>query len=184
MQKLRNNDLRERAEKMLAARPPFSLTGNPNNWDDSRLLHELEVYQIELELQNEALVEALCVASLAQEKTEALYDLAPVGFFGLNEERFILEANKRGASMLGLEAPQAIGRHLGAYIAEESLNAWEAVFNAASGANAEAECYPALLIRRGTSGSPIYVQAIARKITDPDTGGSTIQMVWMEVSGR
>jgi hypothetical protein len=174
-----SNALRDRAEKMIASRPHFSLTAERQG--EARLLHEVEVYQIELELQNDALIEALCAASLAQEKTEALYDLAPVGFFNLNEDRLILEANKRGTSMLGLTDAQAVGRHLSAYIAGESLNVWEAIFQGLSFDDEQRSSEP-LVINRGAHHLPIYAHAIARKIADPDTGGATTQMIWMDVS--
>jgi hypothetical protein len=84
--------------------------------------------------------------------------------------------------MLGLVDSQAIGRHLGAYIAEESLKDWETVFHATAGESAERRSSHPLVIRRGAPHLPIYAHAIARKITDPETSGITTQMIWMDVS--
>jgi hypothetical protein len=50
MQGHHSHELRERAEKLLASRPALSLTANLPGRNESRLIHELEVYQIELEL--------------------------------------------------------------------------------------------------------------------------------------
>ncbi len=47
--------------------------------DMLKLIHELEVHQIELELQNEELIQANQRANEATEKYEELYDFAPSG---------------------------------------------------------------------------------------------------------
>jgi hypothetical protein len=47
--------------------------------DVKKLLHELQVHQIELEMQNEELREANETAETALKKYTILYDFAPVG---------------------------------------------------------------------------------------------------------
>ena len=66
------------------------------------LIQELHTHQIELELQNEEL--RIAQESLAEEhaKYVALYDFAPVGYFTLNDEGVILDANLTGAELLGV----------------------------------------------------------------------------------
>jgi hypothetical protein len=64
--------------------------------DMLKLIHELEVHQIELELQNEELVLANVKARAATEKYEELYDFAPTGYFTVSQEGKILEMNLRG----------------------------------------------------------------------------------------
>ncbi|GEM_PF-1700229 len=66
-----------------------------------KLLHELEVHQIELEMQNEELMAARQAARLALEHYEDLYDFAPLGYFSLSEAGDILEANLAGSQILG-----------------------------------------------------------------------------------
>ena len=93
--------LRWRAEERAAvsgAETPGTLSPE----EARRVLHELRVHQIELEMQNESL-------RLAQEELEAsreryfdLYDLAPVGYLTLNEQGLILEANLTAAKLLGV----------------------------------------------------------------------------------
>ncbi len=67
-----------------------------------KLVHELEVYQIELELQNEELFIAKeKAAEKAIEKYAELYDFAPSAYFTLNSTGDIVELNLCGSQMLG-----------------------------------------------------------------------------------
>jgi PAS domain S-box-containing protein len=72
--------------------------------DTVKLIHELEVHHIELEMQNEELAKAkIHAAELATQKYDELYDFAPSGFFTLSKEGQILELNLCGSKMLGKE---------------------------------------------------------------------------------
>lgn len=64
------------------------------------LLHELQVHQVELEMQNEELQQAKAEAEDALNKYSDLYDFAPVGYLTLNENGKILESNLAAATML------------------------------------------------------------------------------------
>ena len=84
-----------------------------------RILHELRVHQIELEIQNMEL-------RLAYEELDAvragyfdLYDMAPVGYFTISEEGLILEANLTAATLLCLERGAMIKQPISRFILEE-----------------------------------------------------------------
>src|SRR5437773_12047653 len=77
-----------------------------------RTLHELEVHQIELEMQNSDLQKARDDLEAALEKYTDLYDFAPVGYFSIDESGVILEANLSGAALLGVERSRLINRRL------------------------------------------------------------------------
>lgn len=105
------NLLREKAEeklnkqhtvkaKKLTARSASSLSKG-SDADAAKLLHELEVYQIELEMQNDELRSAREKAETATEKYTAIYDFAYTGFFTLNSDCNIWELNFSAAKMLG-----------------------------------------------------------------------------------
>lgn len=92
--------LRLKAEEKLSGKQKKSHDPVIEN-DTKRLLHELQVHQIELEMQNEELVQANQTAEMALKKYTMLYDLAPMGYFTLDFEGRISELNFTGAEMLG-----------------------------------------------------------------------------------
>ena len=74
--------LRERAEKQIkeSARVPKALPRD----DILELIHELEVHQVELELQNEELRRSQSEIEVSRKKYFDLYDLAPIGYVTLD----------------------------------------------------------------------------------------------------
>ncbi|MEI6173141.1 MAG: PAS domain S-box protein [Bacteroidota bacterium] len=70
----------------------------------AKLTHELQVYQVELETQNDELKRANeQIAKAANDKYAELYDFSPSGYFTLSKEGKILELNLCGGAMLGGE---------------------------------------------------------------------------------
>jgi PAS domain S-box-containing protein len=78
--------------------------------DAARVLHELEVHQIELELQNVDLQKARKELEAALEKYTDLYDFAPVGYCSIDDSGVILEANLKAAALLGVERSRLVSR--------------------------------------------------------------------------
>ncbi len=89
-------------------------------YDEKRLMHELQVHQIELEMQNEELRRANETAETALRKYTMLHDFAPMGYFTLDAEAKIEELNFTGAEMLGDRRFSLIGSNFKYYISEES----------------------------------------------------------------
>ena len=71
-----------------------------------RLVHQLRVHQVELDLQNQELIRLNHEAEAAKRLYSDLYDFAPVGYFTLDGAGTILRCNHRGAALLG--APRAL----------------------------------------------------------------------------
>lgn len=73
-----------------------------------KLVHELQVHQIELEMQNEQLRETELRAKADAERYRTLYDFFPGGYLTLDREGTIIELSLTGAKMLGTERANLI----------------------------------------------------------------------------
>ncbi len=103
------DELRRHAEERLLAK--IAETHLPRTKEETqRLVHELEVHQIELEMQNAALRQARDEAEQIMEKYSDLYDFAPVSYFTLDRDGVIREVNLTGASLIGVERARLLGR--------------------------------------------------------------------------
>ena len=92
------------------------------------LLYELQVHQIELEMQNEALRQAKADLEDARDRYVDLYDFAPVGYLTLTPEGMISEINLTGATLLGMERKNLLHRHFNSFIVSEEHAHWNRHF--------------------------------------------------------
>jgi PAS domain S-box-containing protein len=93
------------------------ITRTVGQQDYQRLVHELQVHQIELEMQNEELRDAQGQLGESLAKYSDLYDFSPVGYVTSNREGLILEANLTFAGQLGIERGRLIDTPLWFYAA-------------------------------------------------------------------
>ena len=93
--------------------------------DMPRLLHELEVHQIELEMQNEELRAARGELETIAHLYEDLYEFSPVGYVTLDRAGVIRAINLTGAGLLRVERGQLIGRRLHGFLADSALRGLE-----------------------------------------------------------
>jgi PAS domain S-box-containing protein len=114
--------LRKRAEGLLIKKGKGPSRGSPE--DPRKLVHELSVHQIELELQNEELRHAQAVIEESRSQYVDLYDFAPVGYFTLTASGEIRDVNLQGARMLGEEKARLRGDNLARFVASDSLTAF------------------------------------------------------------
>jgi len=77
--------------------------------DRDALLHDLEVHQVELELQNHELREAHSALEATRHRFEELYDFAPVAYYTFDARGFIQEVNLTGATMVGRDRAKLVG---------------------------------------------------------------------------
>ena len=118
--------LRQQAEKIAQDKPGRVVEnlGALSPADAQRVLHDLQVHRIELELQNEELRRAQDALEASRARYFDLYDLAPVGYFTLNEGGLILEANLTGANLLGVARRALVNQPLGRFVVSDDADAY------------------------------------------------------------
>ena len=105
-----------------------ALGSNPSDMEDisvpspeevQRLVHDLRVHQIELDMQNEDLRQAQVNLEELKNKYLDLYDFAPVGYVTVNEKGLILEANLTAVRLLGVERQRLIEKPFSRFVCKE-----------------------------------------------------------------
>ena len=125
-----DTELRRRAEERLLAKKAGS-SSTQGEEEAQRLVHELAVHQIELEMQNEELRQARDDQEKVLEKYTDLYDYAPVGYCTLDRDGIIREINFTGAVLLGNERSRLIGYSFAQYVSGECRQAFSAFIGTA-----------------------------------------------------
>jgi two-component system sensor histidine kinase/response regulator len=121
--------------------------------DVRALVHELQVHQIELEMQNDELQRAHATAQGASEKYCDLFDFAPVGYFLWDREARILEVNLAGAALLGLDRKALIQKRFGQFVAMDNRPAFANFCKRVLATDSKQTCEVKLL----KDGQPVYV---------------------------
>ena len=85
---------------------------------ETRLLHELQVHQVELALQNEELQQVRDALEAEVARYTELYDFAPVGYVTLKRSGTIRQANLAGAGLLGVDRGRLAGRRFAEFLAD------------------------------------------------------------------
>jgi len=115
--------LRDEASRRLRERSADQPAPPPSN-----VLHELQVHQIELEMQNEELRRAQVALEEARDLYSEVFHFAPVGYLILSETGLIQDANLHGASLLGMERTRLLGRPFVTFLGREERDRWNLIF--------------------------------------------------------
>lgn len=120
-----STELRHKAEALLEERkqPAGAILEDA---DLQRLVHELQVHQIELEMQNEALVQAQAELEWTLNMYVELYAFAPAGYLTLTSDGTVCRSNLTGAKLLGVGLSDLIQRRFGLFITPQSLPVFSA----------------------------------------------------------
>ena len=96
--------------------------------DMMKNIHELELYQIELEIQNEELQHSRLLEQEALERYSDFYEFAPTGFMSLNRDGIIHQINTTGSHLLGLEKSSLLNCRFGIFVEEISRPVFNSFF--------------------------------------------------------
>ncbi|NVO09174.1 MAG: PAS domain-containing sensor histidine kinase [Bacteroidales bacterium] len=142
MKKINNlgsKHLRKRAEEQLKGKSPQIILPS-SEADVLKLIHELEVHQIELEMQNDELALAKNEAEIATAKYLELYDFAPAGYFTLSKDGKIIEVNLSGAAMLKKVRSQLINSQFGFFISDDTKQTFNLFLEKVFSSKAKESC--------------------------------------------
>ncbi len=130
--------LRLKAEEIL--KDKHQIKSISEETDTIKLVHELQVHQIELEMQNEELRQTYETAETALKKYTMLFDLSSMGYLTLDSEGAICELNFRAAEMLGERRFSLINSNFKLFVSEESKPVFNNFFRKVYTSNAKESC--------------------------------------------
>lgn len=156
------SDLRRRAKAQLESRPRGHAEKDSQ---DQKLMFELEVHQEELKIQNEELRRAQEETAELLKRYTDLYEFAPVGYFTVDADSTVVQANRRAAEMLGRGKNGLSEKHFGLFVVPEDLPAFEDVQARALESEVQQSCELRMTAAEGI----IHAQLHARRVdrTDP-----------------
>lgn len=110
-----------RANSAAALGALYELASSPSTSGEAlALLHEIQVHQVEIELQDEEMRRSRAELEASLERQIHLYDLAPFAYFTIDGSTAIRELNLAGARLLGASRDALLGRRLEQLLAPES----------------------------------------------------------------
>ncbi len=172
-------ELRKRAKQFLDQSPAgiedFSLS------DIQKLIEELQVHQIELEMQNEALCRAQSQLEKSRNRYYDLYDFAPIGYFSLDKNGSILEANLTGATLLGCERRYLIKTIFSRFIHKDFNDTYFHHRNQAFITGKKQTCELKLLKKNGTL---LWVQLESLAVKDNEDHSNQLRTTMTDITER
>lgn len=154
------NLLRSKAEVLLPL-GKNKLSAQLSESESLKLMHELEVQQVELEMQNDELVNSRAIALNYSE----LYDFAPSGYFTLSREAEIIDLNFAAAKILDKNRSQLINNRFDFFISIGTRSIFKRFLEEIFSGKEKANCEIILLVS-GSSAIDVYLTGIAAQDKD------------------
>jgi two-component system NtrC family sensor kinase len=121
---LNETELRATAEAQLLENPRAQSLALAAEAPLQALLHELQVHQIELEMQNEALRQAQVELAASRDRYVDLYEFAPLGYLTLDSHGLITQINLIGAALLGRERKTLLQKRFASFVVRDDQDRW------------------------------------------------------------
>jgi diguanylate cyclase (GGDEF)-like protein/PAS domain S-box-containing protein len=174
--------LRQRAESRFTALPasPTAEQLAQMPLAMQHLLHELQVHQIELEMQNDELRRAQAALDSARAHYFDFYDLAPVGYCSVNDKGLISHANLTLARLMGVTRDRLVAQPLSQFIVAEDQDTLHFFRQSLLDSGDTLTCE--LRLKR-SDGTPCWVSLAALPVP-ADDGRSALRMVLSDITER
>lgn len=169
--------VREQAEQLAAQAPPLPLS--LSNEEMLRQLHELQVSQIELQMQNAALAELEQLRSESENSRDRyaqLYEEAPVSYFSLSRDGVITRANVAASNLLGRDKPLLLNRRFEQFIAPEAQGRFRRFLDAVFDSGAR-QVLEAPLFQRECQRDGGVTAGLVRIEANLDAGSASVRML-------
>jgi PAS domain S-box-containing protein len=144
------------------------------------LLHELQVHQIELEMQNATLREAHAALEASRDCYVDLYEFAPVGYLTLTPAQVIAEANLTTATLLGIDRKHLLGQRFDRFVTTVDRDRWNRHFIGVVG-NAGANGCDLDLVSHGGSAAEAHVDC---RRTRSDRDAFSVRVALTDITAR
>ena len=119
------NLLRTAAEARLVRAP----SSKAQEQSAETLLHELQVHQVELEMQNDQLRASQLALEESRDRYAALYEFAPVGYLTLSRAGQITAINLTGCTLLGRERGKLLQHRFDFFVSPPDRDRWHIFFS-------------------------------------------------------
>ncbi|MEI7825155.1 MAG: GAF domain-containing protein [Chlorobiaceae bacterium] len=157
---LDSSELRRQAEELLKKRdvtPDFLRSKE----ELLRMVQELSIHQIELEMQNEELQDSRNEIERQHNRYIDLYDFSPVGYLTLSRDGTILQANLTMSRILSLERSRLLGARFGSFIAHRDLTVFNSMVHRVFQSRTQEHC-EIMIENNGTTNTPTKLQRTLR----------------------
>jgi PAS domain S-box-containing protein len=151
--KNKTSSLRQRAEAFLVAHP--EAVKELSTEVVTKLVEDLHIHQIELEIQNEELRLAHQELEASRDRYADLYDFAPLGYVTVSEKGIVLEANLSFTSMVGIERSKLVGMPFSRFTLKDDQDVYYFYLKQLLETNTKETCELRLITKDRT---PLYVQ--------------------------
>ncbi len=169
--------LRDDAEEQLAR--SVKRSADLKEQPPEKLIHELQVHQIELETQAEELRKAHLALEESRDKYLDLYEFAPLGYLTLSDKALITDVNLTGATLLGVERSRRIKAPFSKFVVENDGDAWLRYFLTVLKQEEKQIC--TLLLKRG-DGSTFPARLESIRISGNNDVSPTVRVAISDIT--
>lgn len=168
--------LRAVAEARLAHSPPSEVSARSGK----ELRHELQVHQIELEMQNEALIDSNIALGRSRDRFVDFYEFAPVGYVTLTDKGLIADINLTGSALLGAERKKILQHRFSSFVIPAEADRYHSHF---FGALKTAEQLTCELALQRVDGSHVHVRLDSLRLIK-NGQAPTLRVVLTDITDR